>query len=235
MPGGIRQARKMRAFVKVANITDLEDWEKKVIKRSHSKLVFVEFTANWNPGCKAMQPYINQLSKATEYKDVQFVRVDTDAAQAVVSAAGIRLLPSFQCYRNGEEVQTVAGTKPQEVAAMLERQKKEQSGKNGGPPKVLLVMMAIAAGVGGFLWAQAKGLLDRKEGSEKTFKVKRGREKRKRPARPSRAGGRRKVEVEESDSSSDEEEDDEDEEEEEEEEETAVKEEVTEEVKEEAK
>lgn len=65
----------------------------------------VDFTASWCPPCRAIKPYFEDLSKI--YTDVQFLKVDVDNLPDVASKAGVRSMPTFVLYKNGQKTDEI--------------------------------------------------------------------------------------------------------------------------------
>ena len=62
--------------------------------------IVVKFGAEWCAACKAIAPAFEALPE--EFKNVLFADIDADSNTDFVISMGIKSLPSFAFYKNGE-------------------------------------------------------------------------------------------------------------------------------------
>eukprot|EP00816_Leptocylindrus_hargravesii_P005401 CAMPEP_0196819102 /NCGR_PEP_ID=MMETSP1362-20130617/69049_1 /TAXON_ID=163516 /ORGANISM="Leptocylindrus danicus, Strain CCMP1856" /LENGTH=532 /DNA_ID=CAMNT_0042197461 /DNA_START=53 /DNA_END=1651 /DNA_ORIENTATION=- len=89
-----------------------------LIQNTHKNLLVVDFTASWCGPCRKIAPIYEQC--AQDYPRITFVKVDVDKAQGVASKCGIRSMPTFHFYKNGELVDKLSGANASELKRLLE-------------------------------------------------------------------------------------------------------------------
>uniref|UniRef100_A0A7S1I797 Thioredoxin n=1 Tax=Eutreptiella gymnastica TaxID=73025 RepID=A0A7S1I797_9EUGL len=83
--------------------------------------VLVTFGAAWCKPCKAIAPFVQELS-ARFAGSILFVKVDVDECEAVAEQANaFRGLPLFQLRSKGEAVDELIGARQEKLVTMLEK------------------------------------------------------------------------------------------------------------------
>jgi thioredoxin 2 len=70
--------------------------------------VLVDFWASWCGPCKMMAPAYHQAASELEPK-VRLLKVNTEQAQQLSGQLGIRSIPTLALFKNGKEIDRVAG------------------------------------------------------------------------------------------------------------------------------
>ncbi|KAF7722383.1 Thioredoxin domain-containing protein 2 [Apophysomyces ossiformis] len=74
-----------------------------------NKFVVVDFHATWCGPCKLIAPLIKELADATENQHIVFLKVNVDDAAEISQDVGIRAMPTFLFYKDGEKVNEIVG------------------------------------------------------------------------------------------------------------------------------
>ncbi|KAH8705496.1 thioredoxin TrxA [Talaromyces proteolyticus] len=85
------------------------------------KLTVVDAFAEWCGPCKAIAPKIEAYSK--QYTDVQFIKFDVDDSPDVAQELGIRAMPTFIFFKNGQKITDVVGANPPAIEAAIKEHK----------------------------------------------------------------------------------------------------------------
>jgi thioredoxin 1 len=89
---------------------------------SHKGVVLADFYATWCGPCQAMAPIVERLAARFAGR-AGVVKVDVDQAGELASAYGVRSVPTFLLFANGQVVERVVGTASETaLAAVIEAQ-----------------------------------------------------------------------------------------------------------------
>ena len=64
-----------------------------------------------------ISPHLEEMDKTMD--DVVFLKVDVDKAKDVSSECGVRCMPTFQMFKNGEKVDAVEGADIGKIEGVL--------------------------------------------------------------------------------------------------------------------
>jgi len=99
----------------INNLAELRD----VLEKN--KVVIVDFWAPWCGPCRFISPVLEKMSEATE--SVYFAKVDVDEAEDISQEYGIRAMPTFICFKDGDKVDEVVGADPGKLERMVQEYK----------------------------------------------------------------------------------------------------------------
>jgi len=97
------QGFPMSASVKVSDTS----FESEVLKASGP--VVVDFWAEWCGPCKAMSPLVDELATTLDGQ-VKVVKVNIDESPNAPTKYGVRGIPTFMVFKDGEVVDTKVGS-----------------------------------------------------------------------------------------------------------------------------
>ena len=96
------------------------NFEEKVLKSE--KPVLVDFYADWCGPCRMMGPLVDQLANTYSGR-MKIGKINVDEDGDIAGRYGIKSIPSFLVFKNGQVVDSVTGGVPEHVLLqMIERQ-----------------------------------------------------------------------------------------------------------------
>jgi thioredoxin 1 len=99
----------------VQAITSLDSFKEHV---NSGKKIAIDFWAEWCGPCKAISPVYEGLE--SKYPDIAFFKVDVDNCSDISEEVGIRAMPTFMTFQNGEKTGEIVGASPQKLTALIE-------------------------------------------------------------------------------------------------------------------
>lgn len=89
---------------------------------SHRGVVLADFSTTWCPPCRAMAPIVERLAARFAGR-ADVVKIDVERADELASAHGVRGLPTFLLFADGQVVDRIVGmTSEKALAALVESQ-----------------------------------------------------------------------------------------------------------------
>ncbi|TKA77187.1 hypothetical protein B0A49_01832 [Cryomyces minteri] len=91
-------------------------------------LMVVDFFATWCGPCKVIAPQVVNLRSfflsrfSDTYTDARFYKLDVDEVPDVAQELGIRAMPTFMLFRDGEKVAEVVGANPKALEAAIQKE-----------------------------------------------------------------------------------------------------------------
>ncbi|KAL9950635.1 hypothetical protein ACROYT_G043162 [Oculina patagonica] len=98
-----------------------EDFDK-FLKDAGSKLVVIDFYADWCGPCKIIAPKVEQMS-TVEFPDVCFAKVNVDENSETTEAEGISAMPTFKLYKDGKKIDELTGANEAKLKELIQKYK----------------------------------------------------------------------------------------------------------------
>ncbi|KXG49359.1 Thioredoxin [Penicillium griseofulvum] len=89
----------------INEITSKADFLEKILGSKDA--VILDCYAEWCPSCKTIAPKFEDLSNT--YTQVKFYKVDIDKVEEVALELGVRTMPTFMLFKDGEKITEVVG------------------------------------------------------------------------------------------------------------------------------
>ena len=89
----------------------------KALSDAGSSLVVLDCFATWCGPCKVVAPKIVEFSK--QFEGANFYKIDVDEVPDVAQELGIRAMPTFLFFKNGEKVGEVVGANPKAIETAI--------------------------------------------------------------------------------------------------------------------
>ena len=98
----------------VKHLNNKEDFQAAI---KSTKLVVVDFFAEWCGPCKYLAPQIEELQKANP--TVEFYKVDVDENGEVAEEQGISAMPTIKFFKNGVVLDEVVGADIKKITNLV--------------------------------------------------------------------------------------------------------------------
>lgn len=82
-------------------------------------LMIVEGVATWCGQCKTIAPVVSDLS--ARYPEARFYQFDVDQEPDIAQELGIRVMPTFTFFLDGDIQEGVTGAKPKEIEQAVKK------------------------------------------------------------------------------------------------------------------
>ncbi|KAK1768027.1 cytoplasmic thioredoxin isoenzyme 2 [Phialemonium atrogriseum] len=101
----------------IHNIETLDGFKETIAK---NPIVVLDAFATWCGPCKAIAPLVAKWSESPEFKDtVYFAKFDVDHLPDLSQELGIRAMPTFIIFKDGEKVDEFVGANPGPLQSLV--------------------------------------------------------------------------------------------------------------------
>ncbi|TFY73676.1 hypothetical protein EWM64_g10335 [Hericium alpestre] len=84
---------------------------------SKDRVSIFDFWATWCGPCRVISPVFEQL--AAKYPNADYYKVDVDEQPDVSQECGIRAMPTFLAFKNGQKIGEVVGAVPPQLENLI--------------------------------------------------------------------------------------------------------------------
>uniref|UniRef100_A0A095BYQ0 Thioredoxin n=1 Tax=Schistosoma haematobium TaxID=6185 RepID=A0A095BYQ0_SCHHA len=91
------------------------------IKESETRLMILDFFADWCGPCKRVAPELDKICE--EWEDVLFIKLNVDELESAAETYAIAAMPTFIAFKGGEKVDEVVGANLDKLREMIEKYK----------------------------------------------------------------------------------------------------------------
>ena len=99
--------------------TAVEDFRRDVVEPSMTKLVIIDFWAEWCGPCKALTPVLEKIADAYADKGVVLAKVDTDKNQFIATQFQVRSIPTVYAMFGGQLVADLTSARTEGALRVL--------------------------------------------------------------------------------------------------------------------
>lgn len=83
-----------------------------------NKLVVIDFFATWCGPCRALSPYIDELSINNHH--ILFAKANIEETPVIANELDVKSLPCVVIFKNGKEINRVVGFNKPKLQAIIE-------------------------------------------------------------------------------------------------------------------
>ncbi|KAE8321332.1 thioredoxin-like protein [Aspergillus sergii] len=85
------------------------------------QVVIIDFWAEWCGPCRAISPFFEKLASDPQFSSIKFVKVNVDEQEDISQQCGIRAMPTFKVFQDGQPLDELTGANPQGLEALVRK------------------------------------------------------------------------------------------------------------------
>ncbi|EJC98765.1 thioredoxin [Fomitiporia mediterranea MF3/22] len=86
------------------------------------KYTVFDFWATWCGPCRMISPIFEKLAESAG-DEIEFYKVDVDSAPDIAQEVGIKAMPTFILFKNGQKVDDLMGAHPGKLNELIAKSK----------------------------------------------------------------------------------------------------------------
>ncbi|KAI0253285.1 thioredoxin [Lactifluus subvellereus] len=98
----------------VTPINSLDEFRQLI---NSGRVIAIDFWATWCGPCRSISPRFERFSE--ELPGIGFYKVDVDEQGAIAQEVGVRAMPTFVVFQNGNKVDDLVGADPPKLQMLL--------------------------------------------------------------------------------------------------------------------